>query len=83
MPLIPPDQFRQEDLDFLQGEVEANAHSRTSGEGNVRSLGKIFDFVSRPPVRIEFCRVLPVFGVVVNVVDGAFKKSILLVHDHR
>lgn len=83
MPLIPPDQFRQEDLDFLQGEVEANAHSRTSGEGNVRSLWKIFDFVGRPPVRVEFRGVFPVLRIIVNVVNGAFKLSVGLVRDHR
>jgi len=57
--LIPVQKLGQEDLDFLESEVEANAHSLASGEGNVCRLVSVLDALGVPTVRIEAVGVVP------------------------
>lgn len=68
--LVAVEQLGQEDLDLLQGEVEANAHPLAGREGDIRSLVAVLDFLRVPAVRVEVVGVVPEFGVVVNVVEG-------------
>jgi hypothetical protein len=68
--LVPVYQLRKEDLDFLESEVETNAHPLASSERNVCCLVSVLHTLGVPPVRVEAGWVVPQRRIVVDMVYG-------------
>ncbi|GKT95657.1 LOW QUALITY PROTEIN: short-chain dehydrogenase/reductase [Colletotrichum tofieldiae] len=75
--LVAVDELGQEDLDLLQGKVEADAHAGARREGDVRRVGAVLDLLRVPAVGVEAGGVVPDQVVVVNVVQGGDADGVL------
>jgi hypothetical protein len=67
-PLIPPDEMDKEDLDFLQREIEADAHPLPKRKWNILRFAALLHTFRVPPADVELVRVLPVLRIAMEMV---------------